>query len=54
VYDASWLGYGNTFDLPVEHATYFSVAEATARIRALESRVEELERALGGRPRPRR
>jgi thiosulfate/3-mercaptopyruvate sulfurtransferase len=46
VYDASWLGYGNTFDAPAESATYFDVAAVNARLRALEARIEQLERAL--------
>ncbi len=46
VYDASWLGYGNTFDAPAESVTYFNVAGVNARMRALESRIEQLERAL--------
>lgn len=46
VYDASWLGYGNTFDAPAESVTYFSVAGVNARMRALESRIEQLEKAL--------
>lgn len=46
VYDASWLGYGNTFDAPAESVTYFDVAAVNARLRALEARIEQLERAL--------
>jgi len=46
VYDASWLGYGNTFDAPAESVTYFDVAGVSARMRALESRIEQLEKAL--------
>ncbi len=46
VYDASWLGYGNTFDAPAESVTYFDVAAVNARMRALEGRIEQLEKAL--------
>ncbi len=44
--DASWLGYGNTFDAPAESVTYFNVAGVSERMRALESRIEQLEKAL--------
>jgi thiosulfate/3-mercaptopyruvate sulfurtransferase len=46
VYDPSWLGYGNTLDAPAESVTYFNVGATNARIRALESRIEALEKAL--------
>jgi thiosulfate/3-mercaptopyruvate sulfurtransferase len=43
VYDASWLGYGNTFEAPVENVTYFNVGKVNRMIRSLQQQVDLLE-----------
>ena len=43
VYDASWLGYGNTFEAPVENVTYFNVGQVNRMIRSLQQQVDLLE-----------
>jgi thiosulfate/3-mercaptopyruvate sulfurtransferase len=46
VYDASWLGYGNTLDAPAESVSYFNVGRVNSLLNALQSRVEDLEDRL--------
>jgi thiosulfate/3-mercaptopyruvate sulfurtransferase len=46
VYDSSWLGYGNTFEAPVEDLSYFNVANVTTMINALQAQIEQLEAEL--------
>ncbi len=43
VYDSSWLGYGNTFDAPVEDVTYFNVGRVNGMIRSLQHQIDLLE-----------
>jgi len=46
VYDASWLGYGNTLDAPAENVTFFNVGLLNGKISALQSRIDQLEKEL--------
>jgi thiosulfate/3-mercaptopyruvate sulfurtransferase len=46
VYDASWLGYGNTLDAPANNATFFNVGAMISRLTALQARLDQLEREL--------
>ena len=46
VYDASWLGYGNSLDLPANNAVFLNVGALNARIAGMQSRIEALERDL--------
>lgn len=46
VYDSSWLGYGNSFEAPVENMTYFNVARMSSMINALQARIDQLEAEL--------
>jgi thiosulfate/3-mercaptopyruvate sulfurtransferase len=46
VYDASWLGYGNTLDAPANNATFFNVGLLNGRIASMQSRIDNLEREL--------
>lgn len=46
VYDSSWIGYGNRFDLPAENETFFDMFALTNRVGALQKRVDSLERQL--------
>jgi thiosulfate/3-mercaptopyruvate sulfurtransferase len=46
VYDSSWMAYGNTFEAPVDNATYFNVARVNSMINLLQSRIDELETEL--------
>ena len=46
VYDSSWLGYGNTLDAPASNVTFFNVGLMNNRLRALQNRLERLEREL--------
>jgi thiosulfate/3-mercaptopyruvate sulfurtransferase len=43
LYDTSWLGYGNTFDAPVENVTYFNVARVNGTLNQLQGRIDALE-----------
>ncbi len=43
IYDSSWLGYGNTFDAPVENVTYFDVSRVNSLIRSLQMQIDTLE-----------
>ena len=43
VYDASWLGYGNTLNAPAEDVTYFNVGRVNRMIRSLNNRIDLLE-----------
>lgn len=47
VYDASWLGYGNTLDAPAENVSFFNVARVSNLLQALQQRVEDLETQMG-------
>ncbi len=46
VYDASWLGYGNTLDAPAENVTFFNVGLLNSRMSTLQSRIDQLEKEL--------
>ena len=46
VYDASWLGYGNTLDAPAEKVGFFNVGLMNSRVSGLQGRIEQLEREL--------
>ena len=46
VYDASWLGYGNTLDAPAENATFFNVGLLNSKLSAMQGRIEQLEKEL--------
>ena len=46
VYDSSWLGYGNTLDAPADNATFFNVGLLNSRLRALQDRLNQLEKEL--------
>jgi thiosulfate/3-mercaptopyruvate sulfurtransferase len=51
VYDASWLGYGNTLDAPAEDVQFFNVGAMNGKLAALQKRMEVLEKALAeGKP----
>lgn len=43
VYDSSWLGYGNTFEAPVESVTYFNVGRVNKMMRSLQMQIDTLE-----------
>jgi thiosulfate/3-mercaptopyruvate sulfurtransferase len=43
VYDSSWLGYGNTFEAPVENVSYFNVGRVNKMIRSLQMQIDTLE-----------
>ena len=47
VYDSSWLGYGNTLDAPAENVTFFNVGLMQNKMRAMQKRIDNLERELG-------
>ena len=46
VYDASWLGYGNTLDAPAHNVTFVNIGLLNGRIASLQGRVDQLEREL--------
>ncbi len=46
VYDSSWLGYGNTFDAPVESLTFFNVGLMNAKLNSMQLRIDDLEDQL--------
>ena len=46
VYDASWLGYGNTLNAPAENVTYFNVGHVNRMIRSLRNRIDLLEEEI--------
>ena len=46
VYDASWLGYGNTLDAPANNVTFFNVGLLNGRVASMQNRIETLEREL--------
>ena len=47
VFDSSWVGYGNRFDLPVDNETFFDMFALTNRIGTIQQRVDMLEKQLG-------
>ena len=46
IYDSSWLGYGNTLDAPAVNVTFFNVGLLNSKMSALQSRIDQLEKAL--------
>ncbi len=46
VYDSSWLAYGARMDAPAENVTFFNVGRLNARLGAMQSRIDQLEREL--------
>ena len=46
VYDASWLGYGNSLELPANNAVFLNVGALNSRIGAMQNRIEALEKEL--------
>lgn len=50
VYQSSWLGYGNTLDAPVEHPTFLNIGQLQDRVKDLERRLDQLEKASSGAP----
>ena len=46
VYDSSWIGYGNALDAPANNVTFFNVGALNARIGAMQSKIEALEKSL--------
>ena len=47
VYDSSWLGYGNSLELPANNAVFLNVGALNNRIGAMQNRIEALEKELG-------
>jgi len=47
VYDSSWFGYGNRFDTPVEHESFFDVFALTRKLKEMEQRIKALEMQTG-------
>lgn len=43
LYDTSWLGYGNSFEAPVENVTYFNVARVNGTLNQLQGRIDALQ-----------
>jgi thiosulfate/3-mercaptopyruvate sulfurtransferase len=43
VYDASWLGYGNTFDAPAASVSYFNVGRVNGLLMQMQQRIDLLE-----------
>lgn len=46
VYDSSWAGYGNRFDLPAGNETFFDMFALTNRIGTMQQRIDTLEKRL--------
>jgi thiosulfate/3-mercaptopyruvate sulfurtransferase len=47
IYDASWLGYANAWNTPVDNATVFNVGQMNGKLDAMQRRLEAMERLLG-------
>jgi len=43
VYDSSWLGYGNTFEAPVENVSYFNVSRVNGMMRSMQNQIDLLQ-----------
>ena len=46
VYDSSWLGYGNSLDLPANNAVFLNVGALNNRIGSMQNRIDALEKEL--------
>lgn len=46
VYDASWLGYGNTLDAPADKVQFFNVGALNGKLAAMQKRIDNLEKML--------
>lgn len=46
VYDASWLGYGNTLDAPADNVQFFNVGALKGRLADMQKRIDNLEKRL--------
>jgi len=46
VYDASWLGYGNTLSAPAANVSFFNVGALNGKIAAMQKRIDGLEKQL--------
>ncbi len=46
VYDASWLGYGNTLDAPANNVRFVNVGLLNARMATMQNRISDLEKEL--------
>lgn len=46
VYDSSWLGYAGVLSAPANNEVFFNVGAMAARLRAMQQRIEQLERAV--------
>jgi thiosulfate/3-mercaptopyruvate sulfurtransferase len=46
VYDASWLGYGNTLDAPAVNVQFFNVGALNGKLAAMQKHIDTLESAL--------
>lgn len=46
IYDASWLGYANAWNTPVDNATVFNVGQMNGKLDAMSRRIESMERVL--------
>lgn len=44
VYDASWLGYGNTLDAPADNVQFFNVGALNGKLAAMQKRIDNLEK----------
>jgi thiosulfate/3-mercaptopyruvate sulfurtransferase len=49
IYDASWVGWGNRFELPADDETFFDMFALTNRITTLQQRVDALEQAAAAK-----
>jgi len=47
VYDSSWFGYGNRFDVPIEHESFFDVFALIRKLKEMEQRINALEMQMG-------
>lgn len=46
VYDSSWLGYAATLSAPAANEVFFNVGALQSQLRAMQARIEQLEREL--------
>ena len=46
VYDSSWIGYGNSLDAPANNVAFFNIGALNARMSAMQTKIDALEKAL--------